>query len=154
MSRTIMIALAFVLFTAGKCGSDKYEYTAETSIEMVKTSCFGTCPAYTFNLNGDGSATFNGRQFVKMEGKHNRTFPADTTNFVFTRLMEADLFQYKNEYTDNVTDLPTTYLTFKHEGRQKKMKLYYGVPAELKAITKELEALAFTQGWSEEVVDK
>ena len=68
---------------------------------------------------------------------------------VFSRLIEADLYQYEREYTDNVTDLPTTYLTFEHEGKQKKIKLYYGYPEELGTIVEQLQEVALTKGWME-----
>jgi hypothetical protein len=154
LSKSVIIALGFTLFVAGKCSKNSYDYTAETSIEIVKTACFGSCPVYNFVVKGDGTSEYNGKRFVDLEGTHTRTFSADTTNMIFSRLIEADLWQYKNEYTDEVTDLPTTYLTFKHEGKQKKMKLYFGVPEDLKAISKELEALAFTDGWKATTVVK
>ena len=151
LSRTTLFALAALLLMASKCdeqNNKKYRYTDATSVEIVKTACFGSCPVYTFKVMGNGQAEYEGKRFVDLEGKHTRTYAIDTTNILFDRLMEADLWSYENEYTDNVTDLPTTYLTFVHEGKQKKMKLYFGVPEELKAITKELEALAFAKGWT------
>lgn len=154
LSKSVIIVLGFTLFVAGKCNKNSYDYTEDTSIEIVKTACFGSCPVYNFVIKGNGTSEYNGKRFVDMEGTHTRTFPADTTNMIFNRLMEADLWQYKNEYTDNVTDLPTTYLTFKHEGKQKKMKLYFGVPDALKEISKELETLAFTSGWQATTVVK
>jgi hypothetical protein len=48
-----------------------------------------------------------------------------------------------------VTDLPTTYLTFEHEGKQKKIKLYYGYPEELGTIVEQLQEVALTKGWME-----
>lgn len=147
-----MLSCAFMLFTAQKCSKNKYDYTPETSIEMSKTGCFGQCPVYTFKLSGDGMASYNGRRFVELEGEHSRQYAADTTNAVFKQLVEMDLFQYQNEYTDNVTDLPTTYIVFTHEGRTKKMKLYYGFPEELDQMMTQLQEVAFAKGWDGEMV--
>ena len=147
---TLFLASAFMFFTAQKCGSGKYEFEPTTSVEIVKTGCFGQCPTYNFELKGDGSAVFNGRRFVEPEGQNYRSFSADTTNAIFTRLVEADLYQYEREYSDaNVTDLPTTSLTFEHEGKQKKIKLYYGSPKELEEIVEQLQEVAFSKGWME-----
>jgi hypothetical protein len=148
------MSLAFVLFTAGKCSKDKYEYTESTYVEMATTGCFGTCPVYLFSMKGNGMATFNGKMNIKPEGEHSRTFPADTTNAVFNRLLEADLYQYENEYSDDVTDLPTTYLTFSHEGKKKKIKMYYGVPKDLKAATEELKSFVLSADWQAKEVVK
>lgn len=152
MKKTLSLSLALVslllVLTAAKCGKDKYEYTEESSIEIVKTPCFGSCPVYNFSILGNGQATYNGRRFVELEGQHSRLFPADTTNFIFDTFIEANLFQYENEYSENVTDLPTTYLTFRHEGKTKKIKLYYGYPEELKTLADKLQELAFSKGWT------
>lgn len=141
--------MAFLLLTAQQCEPD-YKYTADTVVEISKTACFGKCPVYSFSLKGDGSATYDGKRFVDLEGQHKRTFSADTVNAVFEALIEADLYQYEDEYTDQVTDLPTTYLRIQHEGREKQIKLYYGYPKELEEIADRLQKLAFTGGWSEQ----
>jgi hypothetical protein len=145
---------AFLLFTASKCGSAKYKYTEESSINMTKTGCFGTCPVYTFTISGNGEASYSGRQFVELEGQFNRLFPADTTNFIFDTFIKADLWQYENEYTDDVTDLPTTFLMFKHGGKTKQIRLYYGFPKELQDLTDKLQELAFSPGWPGEAPEK
>lgn len=142
-----MLLSTLLLFTAAKCGKEKYEYTEDSSIEIVKTPCFGSCPVYNFSIKGNGMADFNGRRFVELEGQYTRTFPADTTNYIFDTFVQADIFKFENEYTENVTDLPTTYLTFKHGGKTKKIKMYYGYPEELKALADSLQSLAFSKGW-------
>ncbi len=147
IQNSILLALAFLLLTAEKCSKDKYQYTEESVIEMVKTPCFGSCPVYSFSIKGNGEATYNGKRFVELEGEHTRTFSPDTTNLLFNTFVEADLWQYENEYTEQVTDLPTTYLSFTHEGKNKRIKLYYGYPEELKNLTEKLQELAFSKGW-------
>lgn len=150
LNKTILFSLTALLFLSAKCGSGKYEYPAETSVEMIKTGCFGSCPSYNFKLKGDGTATINGRTFVDYEGEHYRTYGADTTNMIFEQLIAADMEQYKKVYDDkNVTDLPTTYITFKHEGQQKKIKMRIGFPKELGAMVDQLNEIALTKGWME-----
>lgn len=154
MKRTLSLSLLLVstllVFTAAKCGKEKYEYSEESAIEIVKTACFGSCPVYNFSIQGNGVAKFNGRRFVDLEGQYSRVFPPDTTNFIFSTFVEANLDQYQSEYTENVTDLPTTYLTFRNEGKSKKIKMYYGYPEELKMLAAKLEELAFSSGWTKE----
>jgi hypothetical protein len=150
---SLFLASAFLLFTAQKC-SEKYRYTQDTMVEISKTACFGRCPVYTFTLYGDGTASFHGKRFVEPEGKHTRTYAADTVNAVFNELIKADLYQYEEEYTEEVTDLPTTYLSFQHEGKEKKIKMYFGFPDELKEIAARLEEVALSEGWKAEEVTK
>lgn len=150
ISFSVLLASAFLLFTAAKCGKDKYQYTEESAIEIVRTPCFGSCPSYSFNIKGNGAAAFEGKQFVELEGKYARTFPPDTANYIFDTFIEANLWQYENEYTEQVTDLPTTYLSFKHAGKTKRIKLYYGFPEELETLADKLQELAFSPGWGKE----
>src|SRR5262245_21178240 len=35
------------------------------TIGLERTSCFGTCPAYSIVINGDGRVDYNGRSSVK-----------------------------------------------------------------------------------------
>ena len=143
----MLLASAFLLFTAGKCGKNKYQFTEESVIEMSRTPCFGSCPAFDFSMKGNGEAAYEGKHFVELEGKHTRIFPPDTINYIFTTLVDADLWQYKNEYSEQVTDLPTTYLSFRHDGKTKRIKMYYGYPKELETLADMLQELAFSQGW-------
>ena len=145
---------SFLLFIAAKCGDKKYKYTEETSINMTKTACFGSCPVYTFSIKGNGQASYNGRQYVELEGQFDRVFPPDTTNFIFDTFIKANLEQYKDDYSEPVTDLPTTFLLFKHGGKSKQIRLYYGYPEELQALTDKLQELAFSKGWPGEVPEK
>ena len=147
ISFSILLVSATLLFTAGKCDKNKYEYTESSVIEIARTPCFGHCPAYNFSIKGNGEASYEGKHFVELEGKHSRTFPADTVNAIFNTFVEADLWQYKNEYVEEVTDLPTTYLSFSHNGKIKKIKMYYGYPKELDNLANKLQELAFSQGW-------
>lgn len=151
LGNSIFLALAFLLFTAGKCSKNKYEYTEGSVIEMVKTPCFGSCPEYSFKIRGNGEAVYNGKRFVELEGEHKRTFSADTVNYLFNTFVEADLWQYENEYFEQVTDLPTTYLSFIHEGKTKRIKMYYGYPEELENLANMLQELAFSKGWQGEM---
>ncbi len=152
-SGLVLLAVSFLLFTAQKCNED-YKYPEETMVKISKTACFGECPVYSFTLQGDGQATFNGKRFTELEGPHRRTYSADTTNTVFKEMIGMDLYQYESEYTDQITDLPTTYLTFQHEGREKEIKLYYGFPKELEDLANRLQELAFAEGWEAVPVEK
>ena len=143
----ILLALSFFLLTAQKCSKEKYEHTENSVIEIVKTPCFGSCPEYSFKIKGNGMAEYNGKRSVELEGTHVRTFPPDTANYVFNAFVDANLWQYKNEYTEQVTDLPTTYLSFTHEGKTKRIKMYYGYPEELENLANMLQELAFSKGW-------
>lgn len=129
-----MLVSVFLLFMAQKCGSGKYEYEFIIFIEIVKIGCFGQCFIYVFLFKGDGLVIFNGCCFVELEGEYYWIYLVDIINMVFFCLIEADLYQYEWEYMDNVMDLLMIYFIFEYDGKQKKIKFYYGYLEELGII--------------------
>src|SRR6185436_11964809 len=47
----------------------------DTSIRLERTACFGECPVYVVTIDARGNVTFEGRHFVRVEGKATDTIP-------------------------------------------------------------------------------
>lgn len=125
-----------------------YQYDAASYIEFKKDPCFGFCPVYTFKVYGSGNATFHGDRNVTKEGDWTRTLSPEETNALFSAFEKSDFSGFQDEYTAQVTDLPTTWITFVHAGINKTIKDYYGAPEALKELEKLVEAIAETdEGW-------
>lgn len=154
MRTFLILSLLFFLFTAEKCeqvNTEQYQYPAESSISMEKTGCYGSCPIYTITIHADGRAEYNGRRFVKKEGAYRKTFSPKQTNALFQAFDSAGLHSYQDEYTAPVTDLPYTYLSWVHEGRTKKITLYYDFPEKLDGLAKLVASFAESEGWEKSV---
>jgi len=50
--------------------------------------------------------------------------------------MKPTFLILKKEYTSNITDLPSTIVTFSINGQEKKIVDYYGAPDKLKELEK------------------
>jgi len=124
------------------CTEEKYTYGTSDLIEMEKEPCFGYCPVYTFTINGVGEAKFNGIRNVEKKGEWTKSFSIEETNELFLAFSNSSFWDWKDEYTAQVTDLPTIWVSFKLGEKQKKIKDYYGAPAELKELEKILELMA------------
>jgi len=106
-------------------------------ISLEKTACFGTCPIFKIKIYNNGEAIFEGKKFVKKIGlikfkinqKEIQKILAKARNIKFTKML--------NEYTERITDLPTTYIQIK----EKKIKDYYGAPKKLKDLEKLIEEI-------------
>ena len=143
----LFLLLAFAFFIAA-CENDGYQYTGQDVIELEKDPCFGTCPVYQFKIDGKGNATFLGEKNVGKEGNWKRVFPPAETNELFQAFEQGDFWGFEDEYTAQVTDLPTTWVTFRMAGKEKKIKDYYGAPPALKELEKKAELLAESEeGW-------
>ena len=117
VSKFSLLLFAFVAFTAQKCKKvdpNNYQYNAGTIVSMRTTACFGECPVYTVTLMGTGEATFEGKQFSKKQGMHKKKFEPIKINALIAAFIDADYWSFEDEYKQPITDLPSTYLTFKH----------------------------------------
>ena len=142
-----LITFVFVVFSCKKKGTTNYRYKADSLIQMRTTACFGRCPVYTITIDGLGMSKYIGKRFVEKEGDYKKQFNAQETNEIFQAFEDLNLWNYKDEYVADVTDLPTIYLTFTHQGKSKKIKMYYDVPSELRALAKKVEKMTQTEGW-------
>lgn len=119
----------------------------DSYIKVKTTGCFGTCPIYEFQLNGDGMGVYKGERFVAVEGEKKKEFGIMDAGLAFDSFRSANFWSYEDEYTGNITDLPTTFLTFSDGGKTKTIRLYYDYPDELKRLSEYVKKLANSEGW-------
>lgn len=151
MRNAILLFFAIVLFSSETCKenrTDKYLYGESDAVEMSKGVCFGTCPVYNISIKGNGEAGYEGIRFVKKEGLFTKKFTAQETNVLFNAFEKSDFWSFQDEYTEEVTDLPTTFLTFRYKGKEKKIRMYFGYPEELETLAGYVAEMAESEGWT------
>lgn len=137
--------------TNSNSSSGSFSYDASSYIEIKKDPCFGFCPVYNMQIKGDGKAVYNGMKNVEKEGVWYRTFTYEETNALFKAFETVDYWSFQDEYTAQVTDLPTTWTTLKIGEKSKTIKDYYGAPKELKALEEVLSKIAEEEvDWKQE----
>jgi len=152
MKRPLLLCtLTFILLNVWRCETDPFIFSPASKIELSKTPCFGECPVYSVSINGKGVLTYNGQNFVKVSGEHTVNLPPEATNELFKSFFDVNFWAFEDEYTDNISDLSTTWVSLTHEGRTKKIKDYYGAPEALKELEQKVDALVKTHVW--EVTD-
>jgi membrane dipeptidase len=114
-------------------------------ITLERTMCFGTCPAYTVTLRGDGTVTYEGREHTKVSGKQTWTIDPAAVKALAAEMQEAGFFELENEYRAMVTDHPTVYTTLKVGSRTKKIQDYVAGPPRLKEIEQKIDDVAGTK---------
>ena len=121
------------------CGLTKKTDTSE--IELIiclqRTACFGTCPIYKIEIYTDGSGTYTGTRFVKNIGVSEFQLEKSDVKNILEFANKIGFSKLKNEYSEPITDLPTTYITIKN----KKIKDYTGAPKELKNLEELIDQL-------------
>lgn len=106
----LMAAFFFVSCNVNKDSCKKVKETAFISIE--KTPCFGSCPIYTFNIQGSRNATLNARRFMDSIGVFTSQLSNDSLCSVFAKAKECEWKSYDSEYLGNYSDLPSTIIRY------------------------------------------
>ena len=113
------------------------ENQKELIISLEKTACFGRCPVYKIIIYNNGECLYNGIKFVKKSGEYNLKINKREIDKILSQAKEIGFDNLKNEYSEMITDLPTTYIMINN----KKIKDYYGAPKELKELESLIESM-------------
>lgn len=147
----VEVVLAALLITIVGCNPNQGQASEtpedQALITMEKRECFGTCPVYTIQIFADGRAEYKGEKHVKNIGLYQRQIPADTIASLIRAFQEADFFSLKDEYVAEVTDLPVTYLSFRYQGKYKKIKDLINAPESLDMLEQKVADIADADGW-------
>jgi len=126
-----------------------------STIILEKTPCYGTCPVYVITIKGTGEVMYEGKEHVTKKGKYQKKLSDKEVNKLFNAFECSNFSDFRSEYTEEVSDMPTTYLTFEHRGYKKKITDYYGAPEELKKLEKMVEEIAESEeGWDQVTNDE
>ena len=112
-----------------------------TLIALRKTGCFGDCPSYNVSIDKEGQVTFNGKQYVLVEGVKEFKLSDDEFKQLSEKLAKNKFSSFKGVYDNpNIMDLPSTYIL--HDGKQVQVRLWNDeVPEELMDLHEYIEGV-------------
>lgn len=151
-SNFIFTALTLLIFLAVSC-KPKVSPTPKPTdfkdllITLERTPCFGRCPVYFVSVDENGKVEYEGKNFVGTMGKQTAEVSQEKVRELVAEFMRIKYFELNDEYTQPITDLPTTYTSITIDGRTKKVKNYAGAPAELVALEKKIDEVLNTEQW-------
>jgi Domain of unknown function (DUF6438) len=76
----------------------------EVEIELTRTTCFGTCPAYSVKLSGSGQLTYTGLSFVKTKGEHTAQIDPQALLPLLQCFQDLDFLGAEHHCFTNVVD--------------------------------------------------
>jgi Domain of unknown function (DUF6438) len=120
---------------------------APVVITIERTACYGACPVYSLEITGDGTVTFQGRQFVRVIGRATATIPPEAVRQLVAEFERIHYFDLQNIYTAHITDLPTTTTSIRIGERFKKVVDHYGGPDELEKLEDRIDEVAGSDRW-------
>jgi len=141
-SALVILCIAFL----GSCKSTSNSYQ-ESVIRLERTGCYGTCPIWEFELNGNGGANLINTRFIEPTGSFASLCSTDSVSALFERFDKVDWDLFHNEYPDQNTDLPSVILTWKHRGFEKRIVIVGKHPEQLDVLIKEVEAIKQKLSW-------
>lgn len=145
-------ALAACATPAGPSHPDAPAYSAEGTLTLERTRCFGFCPDYTVTINGEGAVRYEGRAFVGVTGVQTAQADPVETARLFSRADEIGFFGLRDAYRANVSDLPTATITYVRAGQRKSVLDYggamVGMPDSVRALQDEIDRVAGAARWT------
>ncbi len=108
-------------------------------IKLQRTVCYGTCPAYSIEIRGDGSVTYIGGSFTLITGTHHDQIPKNAVVDLVNQFRAADYFSLKDHYHWNVTDNPTYTTSIEFDGHKKEVIDYVGLEDGMPEVVEMLE---------------
>ena len=120
-------------------------------ITLERTGCFGSCPAYTVSIDGDGSLLFDGRAYVAEAGKRRGTVDPAAVRALYEQFRAANFMSLDDSYVTDITDNPTYTLTLETAGMRKTVIDYggakAGMPDAVTALEDAVDRVAGTSKW-------
>lgn len=144
-----IISLIALSITFNACKSSQVPPADKAIIILKKTPCFGECPEYELMIFDDRKVVIDAKQHLEIEGRYISELSEDRYEALISEFKESNFFAFEDEYTSNITDLPTTFVTFRTEGKEKKIMDYHGAPEELKELEKAVHELIVELEWEE-----
>ena len=122
------------------CNYEKLNSTEVSEIiSLSRGACFGECSTYFISIFSDNSAVYHGKRFVEKNGTIKFELTDEEINQILDKANKINFCTLKDEYSEPITDLPTTYI----QVFDKKIRDYCGAPAELKELEFLIDEICF-----------
>ena len=94
---------------------------------MSRGQCFGTCPVYYLEIDGNGKITYKGFFYVNVTGERTTQISPQKVKELITAFDNADYFNLRDKYDEiRFTDLSTVETSISINGIYKSVYDYYG----------------------------
>ena len=161
--KVLFFLFAFATITLSCANSKKATESAESNAysafkpaekgdslfaSIHRSFCFGTCPVYTFKINNDGTARYEGTRNVKKLGTYSSKVTPAQMNALIEVAKSINYMSFKDEYDNkSITDLPSTTTSIVIDGKRKEVMRRYNYPKEIKLFEDAFDALIESLDW-------
>lgn len=115
-------------------------------IRLARNACMGTCPIYTVEIDGDGTVTWTGINFVKTIGPRTSKIAPAQVKALFDAFRKAEFFWLLDSYNGLITDGPSTDVSIAFDDHGKAVHDYIGsmvgMPVDVAKLERRIDDLA------------
>jgi Domain of unknown function (DUF6438) len=129
------------------------------TIHLERTACYGTCPAYSVTIHGDGRVEYAGSGHVKETGAREGRIELDKIRELLSQFSKAKFWDVAEDYSRDkcgryCTDMATAVTEVTAKGATHKVKHYYGcgnAPRSLFELESSVDKTADSEQWTGDV---
>ena len=110
------------------------------TIQLERIGCFGTCPAYSVTIHGDGQVAYSGKSHVKETGMHEGRIGMDKIKALTSEFAKNKFWGLAEDYSEATcsgrvcTDMATAITELTVKGVTHRVKHYYGCGSAPKSL--------------------
>ncbi|NNE30174.1 MAG: hypothetical protein HKN16_11090 [Saprospiraceae bacterium] len=118
-------------------------------LQISKGNCFGRCPVFELTIGPKGVMSYHGKMFVEKEGIWESSLTQEQLTEIQSKVMEANVFQYENEYRSGAMDYPQHSLRVVLEEKEKMIAGDFALPNPIKGIIAHMDSLSNMGEWDQ-----
>lgn len=160
MKKPVIVAFISLLALLQCPSSSGADTVSSETIQLQRTICYGSCPAYTITIYSDGEITWQGESFVAYKGERNIRVDPKVFESALALLEKAAFRSFATRYQRDerdgcerlVTDSPNAVITVKTSTYEHRVWHYHGCEgfpreSELINLEDELDELLGSERW-------
>jgi TonB family protein len=118
-------------------------------IELSRSGCYGTCPAYEVRVLASGDVEWRGHSFVDIVGERHSNIGSEAARALLTQFLSSKFWTLCGGYDASVTDSATTQIKIQIGGCSKTVWHYANsAPEWEESFENSIDAAANTHFWS------
>lgn len=150
---SFLLIVIFAFFASCKTSNNSVGVNNNDSISLVISyyqtpGHSPTKPEFKIELYSNKQMFLTASKNLDRKGKFMRTLTQEEFDQIISAFIDAKFFKFNNKYTDTISNLPTRYIEFNHNGKSKKIEDYYGAPVALSELELMVKSYLDRVGWS------
>ncbi len=148
---TVLIALISIAVGCARNQTPTPSDLDEVVITLERTVCFGVCPEYKLIVYGNGTVVYEGKRFVRIEGKRTIAISEEKVRQLLSEFKKIDYFSLNDSYEEFMaTDMPSAFTSLTVDGKTKTVRHYHGdfsAPKELTELEDKIDEIVNSNQW-------